>query len=127
MVTSTLIAPGARIVVRDEEWLVRRVDPSNDGGCLLTCDGVFDLVRGRSSLFLTVLEGSIEILDPAETQLVADSSPMFSAAILFIEGQRRRTVPNDARFTSAIAESWTLNPTSWRLPCRHCASRAAAS
>lgn len=27
-----LIAPGARIVVRDEEWLVRRVDPSSDDG-----------------------------------------------------------------------------------------------
>ena len=25
-------APGARVVIRDEEWLVRRVDPSTDGG-----------------------------------------------------------------------------------------------
>ena len=25
-------APGARVVIRDEEWLVRRVDPSSDGG-----------------------------------------------------------------------------------------------
>ena len=40
MVTNTPMAPGARIVVRDEEWLVRRVDPSSDGGRLLTCDGV---------------------------------------------------------------------------------------
>jgi hypothetical protein len=24
-------APGARVVIRDEEWLVRRVDPSSDG------------------------------------------------------------------------------------------------
>jgi hypothetical protein len=52
MATNTPIAPGARIVVRDEEWLVRRVDPSSDGGRLLTCDGVSDLVRGQSSLFL---------------------------------------------------------------------------
>ena len=41
------MAPGARIVVRDEEWLVRRVDPASDGGHLLTCDGVSDLVRGQ--------------------------------------------------------------------------------
>ena len=27
-------APGARVVVRDEEWLVRRVDSSSDGGYL---------------------------------------------------------------------------------------------
>jgi hypothetical protein len=97
MITHPPIAPGARIVVRDEEWLVRRVDPASDGGRLLTCDGVSDLVRGQSSLFLTALEGPIEVLDPAETQLVADSSPMFNAALLAIESQRRRTMPNDAK------------------------------
>jgi superfamily II DNA or RNA helicase len=91
------IAPGARIVVRDEEWLVRRVDPASDGGHLLTCDGVSDLVRGQASLFLTALEGPITVLDPAETQLVADPSPMFNAALLAIESQRRRIMPNDAR------------------------------
>lgn len=26
------LAPGARVVIRDEEWLLRRVDPSSDGG-----------------------------------------------------------------------------------------------
>lgn len=67
-------APGARVVIRDEEWLVRRVDPSSDGGYLLNCDGVSDLVRGRSSLFLTKLEGESDIivLDPTETKLVTD-------------------------------------------------------
>jgi SNF2 family DNA or RNA helicase len=48
-------------------------------------------------LFLTALEGPIEVLDPAETQLVADPSPMFNAALLAIESQRRRTMPNDAK------------------------------
>jgi len=76
---------------------VRRVDPSSDGGRLLTCDGVSDLVRGQSALFLTVLEGPIAVLDPAETQLVADPSPLFNAALLYIESQRRRTMPNDAQ------------------------------
>jgi len=96
-VTHTPMAPGARIVVRDEEWLVRRVDPASDGGRLLTCDGVSDLVRGQASLFLTALEGPIAVLDPAETQLVADPSPMFNAALLCLESQRRRTMPNDAK------------------------------
>ena len=95
--THTLIAPGARIVVRDEEWLVRRVDPASDGGRLLTCDGVSDLVRGQSSLFLTALEGPIAVLDPTETQLIADASTMFNAALLAIESQRRRIMPNDAQ------------------------------
>ena len=88
-------APGARVVIRDEEWLIRRVDPSSDGGYLLTCDGVSELVRGQTSLFLTELEGDIEILDPANTQLVEDASSHYHAALLYLESQRRRAVPND--------------------------------
>jgi len=89
------LAPGARVVVRTEEWLVRRVDPSADGGHLLTCDGLSELVRGSSALFLTELEGPIEILDPATTVLTADLSPQYSASLLAIESQRRRSLPND--------------------------------
>ena len=48
-----MLAPGAKVVIRDEEWLVRRVDSSNDGGYVLSCDGVPDLVRGRAVQFLT--------------------------------------------------------------------------
>lgn len=91
------LAPGARAVIRDEEWLVRRVDPSTDGGWLLTCDGVSELVRGRVALFLTELEDQIEVLDPATTRLVADDSPTYNASLLYLESMRRRSVPNDAR------------------------------
>jgi len=127
MATHIPMAPGARIVVRDEEWLVRRVDPASDGGYLLTCDGVSDLVRGQSSLFLTALEGPIEVLDPAETQLVADPSPMFNAALLAIESQRRRTMPNDAKIHLGYRAVMDLEPYQLSPPCRRCDSRAAAS
>lgn len=91
------IAPGSRAEIRDEEWLIRRVDSSADGGWLLTCDGISDLVRGQSALFLTELEDSIEILDPAKTELVPDTSPTYNATMLYLESQRRRSVPNDER------------------------------
>lgn len=89
------LAPGARVVIRDEEWLIRRVDPSTDGGWLLTCDGISDLVRSQSALFLTALEDRIEILDPATTALVPDDSPSYNATLLYLESQRRRSVAND--------------------------------
>jgi superfamily II DNA or RNA helicase len=92
-----VFAPGARAVIRDEEWLIRRADLSVDGGWLLTCDGISELVRGQSSLFLTALEDAIEVLDPADTRLVPDSSPTYNATLLYLESQRRRTVPNDER------------------------------
>lgn len=90
-------APGARVLIRDEEWIVRRVDPSSDGGELLYCDGVSELVRGRSVQFLSRLEDRIEVLDPASTQLVADDSSHFNASMLYIESVLRRTQPNDER------------------------------
>ena len=88
-------APGARVVIRDEEWLVRRVDPSSDGGHLLCCDGVSELVRGRSAQFLTVLEDDVIVLDPAKTVLVADTSSHFNSTFLYLEAQLRRSTPND--------------------------------
>lgn len=88
-------APGARVVIRDEEWLVRRVDPSSDGGHLLSCDGVSELVRGRASQFLTALEDEIIVLDPAKTELVADTSSNFNSTFLYLEAQLRRSTPND--------------------------------
>ena len=91
----TQLAPGARALIRDEEWLVRRVDPSADGGWLLTCDGISELVRGQAALFLTALEDDIEVLDPALTLLVPDTTPTCNATMLYLESQRRRTVPND--------------------------------
>ncbi|PQA84450.1 helicase [Limnohabitans sp. TS-CS-82] len=93
----SLYAPGSRVLIRDEEWLIRRADPSADGGYLLTCDGISDLVRGQAALFLTELEDNIEVLNPAETLLVPDDSPTYNATMLYLESQRRRTVPNDTR------------------------------
>ena len=91
------LAPGARAVIRDEEWLIRRVDPATDGGYLLTCDGISELVRGQSSLFLTSLEDTIEVLDPAATELVPDTSPTYNATVLYLESLRRRGVANDEK------------------------------
>ena len=82
-------------MIRDEEWLIRRVDPSADGGWLLSCDGISNLVRGQSALFLTELEDDIEVLDPALTLLVPDTSSAYNNTMLYLESQRRRTVPND--------------------------------
>ncbi len=88
-------APGARVLIRDEEWLVRRVDPSSDGGNMLSCDGVSELVRGRSAQFLTELEQEVVVLDPAKTELVNDSSSHFNSTFLYLEAQLRRSTPND--------------------------------
>lgn len=91
----TQLAPGVRALIRDEEWLIRRADPSADGGWQLTFDGISGLVRGQTALFLTSIEDDIDVLKPAETFHVSDESPTYNATMLYPESQRRRTVPND--------------------------------
>ena len=91
---NSIPTPGARVVVRDAEWIVRRVDHA-PGGYQIVCDGVSELVRGREAVFLTALEPTIQVLDPAETKLVPDGSAQFTDSILYMESQLRQAVPND--------------------------------
>jgi len=39
------IAPGARVVVRDSEWLVRKVSRTATGGNALSVTGISELVK----------------------------------------------------------------------------------
>ena len=90
--TATL-APGARVEIRDAEWIVRRVDRASHGGQLVRVVGVSELVRDHEAAFLTDLEPDLRVLDPAQTELVADGSPRFRDARLYLEALRRQTPP----------------------------------
>ena len=83
-------APGARVLIRDEEWLVQRADASEHGGWQLACVGVSETVRNRQALFLSVLD-EVTVLDPAGTRLVFDSSPGFIEGRLAIEARLRQS------------------------------------
>ncbi len=89
------LAPGARIVVRDAEWLVKRADRTVMGGQRLDVIGISELVRDKEAVFLTELDTDIEILDPAETKLVQDDSSNYRSTLLFIESLLRKTPPTD--------------------------------
>ena len=90
-----IIAPGARIIVRDAEWLVRRVDRTSTGGQAFSVIGISELVRDKEFIFLDEIEKSIEILDPADTNLVQDQSSSYQASLLFMESLLRKTPPTD--------------------------------
>lgn len=49
--TNPALAPGTRVVVRDVEWLVRRVDRTSTGGQALSVVGISELVRDREAVF----------------------------------------------------------------------------
>ena len=89
-------APGARVAIRDAEWVVRRVDLIAGNDYQLTCDGVSELVRDQSAVYLSALE-HIEVLDPATARLKPDRSAGFADSLLHMESQLREAVPNDER------------------------------
>ncbi len=88
-------APGMRIVIRDAEWIIRRVDTSSDGGQQLQCSGISELVREKDAIFLTQLEDNIAIIDPEKTELVSDNSSGYANSLLYIESLLKRRAIND--------------------------------
>ncbi|WP_045213048.1 helicase-related protein [Desulfonatronovibrio magnus] len=93
-----ILAPGARILVRDAEWLVRRVDRSSTGGQALTCIGLSELVRDKEAVFLTAIEAlkaKVQVLDPSTTSLVPDNSSHYLDSRLYLESLLRQTPPTD--------------------------------
>lgn len=93
------VAPGARILVRDAEWVVRRVDRTSTGGQAISAIGISELVRDKEAVFLTEIEeqfkSKIQILKPEETVLVLDESPQYRSSILYMESLLRRKPPTD--------------------------------
>ena len=82
-------APGSVVVVRDEEWLVRAMEQTADGA-VVHVQGLSELVRDTTASFYPSLDG-IEVLDPAAARVVADSSPQFRRARLWLESTIRKT------------------------------------
>lgn len=91
-------APGARVLIRNEEWIVRNIEQCDMGGHQLECLGVSETVRHRDAIFLTAID-DVKVLAPEDTELVGDDSPRYLSSLLYLEARLRQTVPTD----SAIA------------------------
>ena len=83
-----------RIIIRDEEWMVKKIETNSLGNKALYCVGISPLVKDREAIFLADLE-EIEIVDPAEVKLVPDHSARFRRSLLYLESQWRQKIPTD--------------------------------
>lgn len=85
------LAPGMRVLCRDAEWLVTKVEFSNYAHThhAVHCVGADDLVRGHQSIFLTQLDEIVPV-DPKNTTLVPDTSSGYRLSKLFLEAQLRQ-------------------------------------
>ena len=91
----TSYAPGMRIIVRGEEWMIKRVETNSLGNQTLQVIGISSLVKDYESRFMTDLEKNIEIVDPAKVRIVPDDSAFFKKSKLYIESHLRQKIPTD--------------------------------
>lgn len=103
-------APGMRIIVRGEEWIVKRVETNSLGNQTLEVTGISSLVKDYDSRFLTDLEKDIEIVDPAKVKLVPDDSAFFMKSKLYIESHLRQKIPTDNKIHIGDKAAMDLMP-----------------
>ncbi|MEU7994736.1 helicase-related protein [Micromonospora sp. NPDC049060] len=106
-------APGSRIVVRDEEWLVRGVRTGTADGTMIKAVGVSEFVQDVEATFFTGLD-TIQAMRPEETVLVRDTSSRFRQSRLFLEAVFRRTPLPRTERGLALADRFLLDPLTYQ-------------
>ena len=97
MVNSTVLAPGCRIILRDSEWLIRKILKTAAGSrVVIEVIGISDFIKHEIAQFIADIEEDLIVLDPKETKLVTDESSGYLKSLLFIESNLKQTAPTDS-------------------------------
>src|SRR5687768_4252991 len=105
----TPFAPGSRIEVRDEEWLVRSAVETAHDGYKIQAVGVSELVTDDVATFFTKID-QVTLLRPEETELVHDDSPNFRRSRLYLEAVLRRTPLPRSETRLAMSDKFLMDP-----------------
>lgn len=96
MAQGALVA-GARVRVRDAEWVVAHVSRSATSGAIVHATGISGVVCDKEAIFVEAIENSrgrgIEVIDPADVVLVADPSSGYADTLLHLEAALRKSAP----------------------------------
>ena len=111
--TDSSFVQGARVEVRDEEWMVRQSQATDHDGTMVKVVGVSDLVRDVEATFFTKLDDIRPIL-PEDTELVTESSSHYAQSRLFLEAILRRTPLARTERGLAMSESFLLTPMTYQ-------------
>lgn len=95
---SLAYAPGARVEIRGEEWIIRRAQQTSAGTTAVHVSGLSELVRDKDAIFLDDLD-AIRVLRPEDTEFVADPSPEYRRSKLYLESLLRQTPPTGTKLS----------------------------
>jgi len=109
-IATQLYTPGQRVIIRDAEWTIRKVEVLEDDGYELTCDGFSNFIKGKEAIFLTTYENNIQIIDPKETKFIIDKSSSFTKSILYMESLLKDVVPTDNKIHRASKAAMDIVP-----------------
>jgi len=109
---SVKYTPGMRVIIRDEEWMIKKAEKNTLGNDALYCTGITPLIKDREAIFLSDLE-DIKVVDPAKVKLVADDSPHFIKSQIYIESQWRQKLPTDTKIH--IGDKACMDPLPYQL------------
>jgi superfamily II DNA or RNA helicase len=82
-------APGTVLEIRDETWLVQRVERASDGW-FVDVQGLSELVRGTHATFSSAID-EITPLDPSKATVKVDTSARHVESRLWLEATLRKT------------------------------------
>ncbi len=112
--TEVRYATGARVLVRDEEWLVRQVTRTEHDGYLLRVVGASEFVLDEEAVFLDKLD-RVEVLRPQDTVLVRDGTAKFRRSRLYLEAVLRRTPLPRSEQGLALADGFLMDSHDYQL------------
>lgn len=104
---------GQRINVRNEDFLINKVVPNYDGGYLIYSTGLSELVKNRTYVFDTSIDKNIQIVNPANTMLVADTDVQCRKTRLLIETALRNNPYFSNKIT--ISQHAAFNPAPYQM------------
>ncbi len=110
------LAPGLRISLRGEDFLITNVVDNYNKSKILHCDGISEVVKGRRYIFDTAIDREIKIVDPENTILMADNSGEYLTTKLFIETHIRNASLNSEKIeighkAAVNVDDYQLTPT----------------